>query len=204
MTDFLCRDAISAFATHRGTGEEAAIVVATMTSIRWINELSPGPLNISCVPLMGGASALGLGLALAQPERQVVVLDGDGSLLMQLGSLVTIAGAAPRNFTHIVFNNGVWFENLVNLSVPGTGHTDYAGLATATGFASAHCFDTLSGWSDALPALLAADGPSFVELVVTPERDALWTRDAPQPDLPEAQFTRMGDEGRAMRALLTS
>ena len=57
---------------------------------------------------MGGASSLGLGLALARPDRRVIVFDGDGSLLMQLGSLATIAGAAPRNLVHFLFKNGVY------------------------------------------------------------------------------------------------
>jgi phosphonopyruvate decarboxylase len=202
MADFLCKDAISALAEHRGSGADEAIVVATMTSIKWINEASPSDLNISCVPLMGGASALALGLALAQPTRKVIALDGDGSLLMQLGSLVSIAGARPKNMVHIVFNNGVWFENMVNLPLPGTGKTDYAGLATAAGFAACYRFATLAEWEAALPEVLSCPGPVFVELVVIPEKDAVWTHNAPQPDLPEAQFTRMGDEGRRMRAAL--
>lgn len=202
MPEFLCKQAITALAEHRGTGADEAIVVATMTSIKWIGESSPSDLNISCVPLMGGASALGLGLAIAQPDRKVIVFDGDGSLLMQLGSLVSVAGAAPRNMVHIVFNNGVWFENMVNLPVPGTGKTDYAGLAEAAGFAATFRFATLEAWAEALPEVLAAQGPVFVELVVTPEADAVWTHNAPQPDLPEAQFTRMGDEGRRMRVAL--
>ena len=57
---------------------------------------------------MGGASSLGLGMALARPDRRVLVLDGDGSLLMQLGSLATVAGAAPRNLVHFLFKNGVY------------------------------------------------------------------------------------------------
>ncbi len=204
MADFLCKDAIAALAEHRGSGADEAIVVATMTSILWINQASPSPLNISCVPLMGGASALGLGLALAQPDRKVVVLDGDGSLLMQLGSLVSIAGAGPKNLMHVVFNNGVWFENMVNLPVPGTGQTDYAAIASAAGFPVTHRFDGVRGWTEALPDLLATDGPIFVELVVTPESHNVWNHNAPQPDLPEAQFTRMGNEGRRMRETLLS
>jgi phosphonopyruvate decarboxylase len=202
MTDFLCKEAIAAFARHRGEGASEAIVVATMTSIRWIGEYSQSALNISCVPLMGGASALGLGLALARPDRWVVVFDGDGSLLMQLGSLVSIAGAAPPNLTHVVFNNGVWFENMVNLPVPGNGQTDYAGMARAAGIPDVHRCTSLSQWERTLPGLRDARGPSFVELVVTPESDAVWSHNAPQPDLPEAQFTRMGNEGRRMRAAL--
>lgn len=202
MTEFFCKQAIAALAAHRGSDDAEAIVVATMTSIRWINEMSPSDLNISCVPLMGGASALALGLALAQPHRKVISLDGDGSLLMQLGSLVSVAGAAPANMVHIVFNNGVWFENMVNLPVPGTGQTDYAGLAKAAGFSAAYRFKSLSEWKAALHEILSIRGPVFVELVVTPESDAIWKHNAPQPDLPEAQFTRMGDEGRRMRAAL--
>lgn len=203
MSDFLCKDAIAAFAQYRGKGKEEAIVVSTMTSIKWIGEHSLSELNISCVPLMGGASALGLGLALARPDKWVVVFDGDGSLLMQLGSLVSIAGAAPANLTHVVFNNGVWFENMANLPVPGSGRTDFAGLARGAGLPNTHRLTSLAQWERALPGLRDAGGPSFVELLVTPESDALWSRDAPQPDLPEAQFTRMGNEGRRMRAALS-
>lgn len=204
MTDFLCKDAVAALVPHRGEGAGEAIIVATMTSIKWINAFSPSPLNISCVPLMGGASALGLGLALAQPDRRVIVLDGDGSLLMQLGSLVSIAGAAPPNLVHIVFNNGVWFENMANLPLPGQGRCDYEAMASAAGLPVVHRFDSLSAWQAALPDVLSAEGPSFVELKVTPEADALWSHNAPQPDLPEAQFTRMGEEGRRLKMHLES
>src|ERR671931_357340 len=54
---------------------------------------------------MGLASSMGLGIALAQPDRAVVVIDGDGSLLMNLGSLTTLARYAPPNVTHLVFDN---------------------------------------------------------------------------------------------------
>ena len=69
---------------------------------------------------MGSASTIGLGIALAQPQRKVIVVDGDGSLLMQLGSLVTIAGAAPANFFHFVFENGV-YETSGVAAVAGRG-----------------------------------------------------------------------------------
>ena len=65
-------------------------------------------MAVACVGFMGGASSIGLGLALAEPERRVVVLDGDGSLLMQLGSLATVAGAKPPNYIHFLFNNGIY------------------------------------------------------------------------------------------------
>lgn len=200
MSDFLTRDAIKAIADHRGD----AIVVSTMTSIRWVGTFLDDPLNISCVPLMGGSSALGLGLALARPERKVIVLDGDGSLLMQLGSLVSVANAGPDNLIHMVFNNGVWFENMANLPLPGAGQTDYAGMARAAGFKDVFSFDRLADWRIGLADVFADSGPVFVELKVVPEADAVWTADAPQPDLPELQFTRMGDEGRRIMAALSS
>src|SRR5262249_62359482 len=87
----------------RGT----AICVPTMTTGPEWRAIAPDDLSVGCVGFMGGASSLGLGLALARPDRRVLVLDGDGSLLMQLGSLATIAGAGPRNLVHFLFKNGV-------------------------------------------------------------------------------------------------
>ncbi len=194
MNDFLTRDAVAAVAPFRGD----AITVSTMTSIAWVNEFLPDPLNISCVPLMGGSSALGLGIALARPDRKVMIFDGDGSLLMQLGSLVSIANAWPSNLVHIVFNNGVWFENMANLAVPGSESTDFAGMARAAGIKSVFAFDSLSDWKKALPEVMSTDGPVFVELKVIPLSDNVWTSEKPQPDLPDLQFTRMGDEGRRL------
>ena len=112
-----CSEAVEVILKHRGKG----IVVSTMSAIKHVDRLDPDGLNIACVPLMGGASALGIGLAIAQPKRTVFVLDGDGSLVMQLGSLVTTAELQPRNLIHFVFNNGVWFENLANLPIPAAG-----------------------------------------------------------------------------------
>jgi sulfopyruvate decarboxylase subunit beta len=83
---------------------------------------------------MGLASSMGLGVALAQPERPVVVIDGDGSLLMNLGTLTTIARYAPQNLTHIVFDN----ESLLSVggfpTATSTG-TDLAAIARGAGIA---------------------------------------------------------------------
>src|SRR5262245_55776150 len=97
-------DVLRALAANRGS----AICIPTMTTAPAWRAIAPDDLSVGCVGFMGGASALGLGLALGCPDRRVVVFDGDGSLLMQLGSLATIAGAAPRNLTHLVFKNGVY------------------------------------------------------------------------------------------------
>src|SRR6058998_1797769 len=93
-------------APARHTTDE--VVVATYSSaVEW-NELNPRVLNYFSMGAMGLASSHGLGLALARPDRRIVVLDGDGSLLMNLGSLVTIAAVAPKNLVHFVCQNGTY------------------------------------------------------------------------------------------------
>src|SRR5437763_5732352 len=81
---------------------------------------------------MGLASSMGLGIALARPERQVVVFDGDGSVLMNLGGLTTLARYRPRNLVHVVFDN----ESLLSVggfpTATSTG-SDLAGIAAAAG-----------------------------------------------------------------------
>src|SRR2546428_9011659 len=90
-------DVLHAIAAARGD----AICVPTMTTAPAWRTIAPNDLSVGCVGFMGGASSLGLGLALARPDRRVLVFDGDGSLLMQLGSLATVAGAGPRNPLHL-------------------------------------------------------------------------------------------------------
>jgi sulfopyruvate decarboxylase subunit beta len=156
-------DVLRALAEQR----EQKVVVATMTVLAPWRAASPSELNIGCVGFMGGASPLGLGLALGQPERKVLVLDGDGSLLMQLGSLATISGAAPKNLYHFLFHNGV-YETSGSQEIPAEGRIDFAGMARSAGYRSAHRFDDLEELRTGLAAILQEDGPVFVELVVEP------------------------------------
>ncbi len=87
------------------------VVVATYSSaVEW-NDLGPRVLNYFSMGAMGLASSHALGLALANPSRRIIVLDGDGSLLMNLGSLVTVGAAAPKNLVHFVSRNGTYEAN---------------------------------------------------------------------------------------------
>lgn len=156
-------DALRAIADER----KQSVVVATMTTLEPFRAASPSELNIGCVGFMGGASGLGLGLAVAQPERKVLVLDGDGSLLMQLGSLATIAGAAPPNYFHFLFHNGV-YETSGSQTIPAEGRIDFAGMARAAGYRSTHRFDDLEDLRTGLGHVLDEEGPVFIELVVEP------------------------------------
>jgi thiamine pyrophosphate-dependent acetolactate synthase large subunit-like protein len=89
---------------------------------------------------MGGASSMGLGLALAQPERAVVVITGDGEQLMGLGSFATIAVRKPPNLTIVVLDNGRYGETGMQASHTG-GATDLAGVAKCCGIADSVTID---------------------------------------------------------------
>ncbi len=142
---------------------EDAIVVPTMTTAPAWRAIAPGDLSVTCVGFMGGASSLGLGMALARPDRRVLVLDGDGSLLMQLGSLATVAGAAPRNLVHFLFKNGVYHTSGAQ-GIPGGLSVDFVMMAKGAGYRMAVAIDDLGDFERRRPELLRAEGPVLVEL----------------------------------------
>lgn len=149
------------------------IVVATYSSgTDWL-AINDRPLNYFAFGAMGLASSHGLGLALARPDKRVVVLDGDGSLLMNLGTLVTIAAVAPRNLVHFVGHNGSYEANGGH-PIPNRG-VDFAGLAEAAGIPSCHRFSEVSEFERALSGLLAGEGPVFADLLI--EQGPLSARD---------------------------
>src|SRR2546425_13118611 len=152
-------EVLSAIAAARGD----AICVPTMTTAPAWRTLAPDDLSITCVGFMGGASSLGLGLALAQPDRRVLVLDGDGSLLMQLGSLATIAGAAPRNLVHFLFKNGVYHTSGAQ-GIPGGLTVDFVAMAKGAGYRAAYAVHDIDDFKRRLPEILKMEGPIFVEL----------------------------------------
>ena len=104
---------------------------------------------------MGLASSMGLGIALARPERQVVVFDGDGSILMNLGGLTTLARYRPRNLLHVIFDN----ESLLSVggfpTATATG-SDLAGIARAAGVPRTAAVATLDAFTRAFDDALGA------------------------------------------------
>jgi sulfopyruvate decarboxylase subunit beta len=117
---------------------------------------------------MGKASSLGLGLALAQPNKKVFVLDGDGSLLMNLGTLVTVANKTPKNLYHFLFNNDVYAVT-GGQPIPGAGMSDWEGMAKAAGYAAVFSFDNLEDLTTGIDEVLAAEGPVFIHLAIEPQ-----------------------------------
>ena len=105
---------------------------------------------------MGLASSMGLGIALAQPNRQVIVFDGDGSILMNLGGLTTLARYRPRNLVHVVFDN----ESLLSVggfpTATATG-SDLAAIAAAAGIPRTETVSTLDAFTRAFHEALRAN-----------------------------------------------
>jgi sulfopyruvate decarboxylase subunit beta len=158
------KDAIAALVAERGN----AVTITTEQAIGAWRAAVPEPANdipdhLDIVGCMGAASTIGLGIALARPERKVIVVDADGSLLMQLGSLVTIAGAAPSNLYHFVFENGV-YETSGNQPLPAEGRLDLTDMARAAGYAYSVGFENATEFASALPEVLRRHGPVFVSV----------------------------------------
>ncbi|MBM4439535.1 MAG: thiamine pyrophosphate-binding protein [Candidatus Rokubacteria bacterium] len=155
-------DVLKVIADHRGD----AICVPTMTTSPAWREMQPDDLSVGCVGFMGGASSLGLGLALARPERRVIVFDGDGSLLMQLGSLATNAGARPRNFIHLLFKNGVYHTS-GSQEIPGGLQVDFVQMAKGAGYRTVLEIGSLDEFTRRFPKMLTEEGPIFCQLITT-------------------------------------
>jgi thiamine pyrophosphate-dependent acetolactate synthase large subunit-like protein len=157
-------DVLRVLAEHRGD----AIVISGRGGRHWL-KISDTVLDVPLGdPAMGGHSGFGLGLALAQPDKRVVLFDSEGDILMSLGQLATIAEQAPANFYHFILDNEV-YATTGGQPVPGAKRVDYAGLARAAGYPSAHNFSDLRDFSHALPGILASPGPVLVALKVLPE-----------------------------------
>jgi len=147
----------------------SALSVATMRAVApWHAAGGGASHHIDCMGCMGGAASLGLGLALAKPERKVIVLDGDGSLLMQLGILTSVAGTGAENYYHVVLANRV-YETSGHQPIPASDKVDFAALARAAGYAHAESFDDIGVLRERLAGVLERRGPVMLALEIDPE-----------------------------------
>jgi sulfopyruvate decarboxylase subunit beta len=149
---------------NRHRGDDAIVVGVYNAGFDW-RRISQSPLNYYTVGAMGQGSSHALGIALAMPHYKVIVLDGDGSLLMNLGSLVTVAAAAPPNYYHFVCENGDYEANGSH-PIPGRGVVSFAGHARAAGYSHTFEFDALEKFEAEIGGLLALKGPVFATLKV--------------------------------------
>jgi thiamine pyrophosphate-dependent acetolactate synthase large subunit-like protein len=150
-----------------------AVVITTMGSARDWQQFKPHPKDLVYMPSsMGQGPPLGLGIALAQPDQRVIVVNGDGCLLMNLGCLVTITAQAPKNFTLIIIDNGV-YEVTGNQATTGSAakraarqSVDYVALARAAGFEEVYEFDDVESWRYE-QEIMHEEGPICIVLKTT-------------------------------------
>ena len=167
---------VTALETLRGARRDDEVVITTMGSAReWMKFGAPHPLDFILVPSsMGQGTSIGLGLALARPDRRVIVCSGDGSLLMNLGTLASIVAANVPNLVVLVFDNGVYEVTGQQPTAAAAASradgraADFPGMARACGFDSVHRFADADSWSANARAVLDAPGPTFVSLDVAP------------------------------------
>ena len=145
--------------------EEAAVVATTGKCGRELFTLADREQHLYQVGSMGGASGMGLGIALNSP-RPVVVLDGDGAALMKLGSLATIGAHAPERLIHVILDNGVHDSTGGQATVSAS--VDFAGVALACGYRSAAVCASLNGFEAAFREALATRGPALIHARIAP------------------------------------
>jgi len=146
------------------------LVVAGLGAPAWdITAAGDHPLSFPLWGAMGGATMIGLGLALAQPDREVLVVTGDGEMLMGIGSLATIAVQKPAKLSIVVLDNEHYGET--GMQETHTGHgVDLAGMANAAGFVSTLKVDTQAGLAQLRTMIHSGDGPLFAQVKVDPEK----------------------------------
>jgi thiamine pyrophosphate-dependent acetolactate synthase large subunit-like protein len=160
------REAVAQLLKGRG----GMMVIAGLGAPAWdITAAGDHELNFPMWGAMGGATMIGLGLALAQPKKKVLVVTGDGEMLMGLGSLATIAVQKPRNLYIVVLDNEHYGET--GMQQTHTGHgVDLAGMAKAAGFPHALNVTTQAGVAQLKDMIDAGAGPLFAQVKIDPEK----------------------------------
>ena len=158
-----------------------ALIVPGLGAPTWdIAAAGDHPLNFYTWGGMGGAAMIGLGLALAQPKRRVLVITGDGELLMGLGSLATIGVQKARNLAVIVMDNEHYGETGMQQTHTRFG-VDLAGIAKSAGFTASGTIYSASQLKTWIPRFYRQAGPVFASIKVTtqPAPLVLPVRDGP-------------------------
>ena len=159
---FHTADMLKAFLPHRGD----VIVVPGRGGRHWIKISDQPGLDVPLGdPAMGGHAAFAFGLALALPQRKIVLFDSEGDVQMGLGILLTIAEHRPANFYHFMLDNEC-YATTGGQPVPNAKNIAYDLLARGAGYPRTHAFDDLDALTAALPEILGKPGPVFVAMKV--------------------------------------
>lgn len=157
-----------------GARPDDLFITTTGFTSREFLGLSAPQAHFPVVGSMGCAAGLGLGLALEQPRRRVIIIDGDGAVLMRMGALAMVGQLRPPNLVHVVLDNGV-YESTGSQRTLSPG-VDFAGVAAAAGYArAATCSDPAR-----LASALAGGGPAFFHVPIAPGLGD----SSPRPELP--------------------
>jgi len=160
------RDVVRELLVDRGE----LLVVGGLGAPAWdITDAGDHPLNFPLWGGMGGAVMIGLGLALAQPARPVLVITGDGEMLMGLGSLATVGIMRPKNLSVVVLDNEVYGETGQQRTHTAYG-VDLAATARACGFAESTLIASESDIAPLRGAIRAAQGPLFCQIKVASQQ----------------------------------
>ena len=150
-------------------GRGNLLVVSGLGSATWdVAAAGDHALNFYLWGAMGGTAMIGLGLALARPERRVAVITGDGDMLMGIGSIATIGVKQPKNLAIVVLDNASYGETGMQPSHTAAG-IDLVAMARACRFPQAWAISRLEEADDVRALLHAGEGPVFVSARITPE-----------------------------------
>jgi thiamine pyrophosphate-dependent acetolactate synthase large subunit-like protein len=155
-------------------GDALVVSSAGAVTLEW-NAVRPGDGNFR-VRTLGLCSSIALGMALGLPHRNIIALDGDGSLLMNLSSLPTIARMNPNNLLHVVFDNEVYEASASKKTATAAG-TDLVGIARAAGIKNTQWAETVDGFAQAVEQFVNGGGLCFIGAKVSTERASV----APYP-----------------------
>ena len=156
---------LKVFQQHRGD----AIVVSGRANRHWdkISTLKNRDLSLGD-PAMGGHASFALGLALAQPDKKVVLFDSEGDLQMSLGVLAMIAEQKPKNFYHFLLDNEC-YATTGGQPVPNAKAMAYDAIAKGCGYPSAYAYTNLESFSVNVGHILSGGGPALVAMKILPE-----------------------------------
>ena len=161
------RDAAAALLRNRG---ELLVVTGLGSPTYDVAAAGDDDRNFYLWGAMGGACMVGLGLALATPERSVLVVTGDGEMLMGMGSLATVAQQMPRNLAIVVLDNGRYGETGMQASHTG-GPTDLVKVASGCGIPTALNVTDHAGLDHLTGAITRRAGPVFARVLIAPEEE---------------------------------
>ena len=150
---------------HRGD----AIVIPGRGGRHWVPISKRPELDVPLGdPAMGGHASFAFGLAMARPDRRVVLIDSEGDVLMGMGILPVVGEHQPKNFYHFMLDNECW-ATTGGQPVPHAKNVAYDLIAKGAGYRAAYAYDSLETWSNNIVRILSEPGPVFVALKIVPE-----------------------------------